>query len=82
MVCTRLNICVNYRVAHTLCSSKREWFGRLWFPIKEEEEHGIEVLKSSRSRRRARPNRNVGEVSKTIILFIYVINKSHMKILN
>ena len=73
---------MNYRVAHTLCSSRGEQFGRLWFPIKEEEEHGIEVFKLPRSRRRARPNRNVGEVSKLIILFIYVINKSHMKILN
>ena len=73
---------MNYRVAHTLCSSKGERFGRLWFPIKEEEEHGIEVFKSPQSRRRARPNRNVGEISKLIILFIYVMNKSHMKTLN
>ena len=73
---------MNYIVAHTLCSSKGERFGRLWFPIKEEEEHGIEIFKSLRSRRRARPNRNVDEVFKLIILFIYVINKSHMKTLN
>ena len=74
---------MNYRVTHTLCSSKGEWFGKFWFRIKiEEEEYEIEVFKSSRSRRRARLNRNIGEVSKTIILFIYVIYKSHMKILN
>ena len=72
-----------HRVTHTLCLSKGERFKRLWFSIeKEEEEHIIEIFKSSKSRRRTRPNRNVDEISKTIILFIYVTSKSHMKILN